>query len=344
MMTTQRHLSPLAPAKKLYAALQPQFSFRAKSQEEWRRWSEDFRAKLREILGGFPQEKCDLKPEILERVEEEKYFREKVVFQSEDKVSIPAYVLVPKGISKPTPAVLAIHGHGRGKVDVAGIVETPEERQGIEVYNHDYGKAAAERGYVALAPDQSCFGERMEKHHKKQNKGSSCRQVSFYYQLLGKTIIGQRVWDAMRCIDYLETRAEVDAGRIACVGLSGGGTATLFSSALEDRIKVAVVSGYLNVFRDCILAMDHCECNYVPGILKYGEMYDVAGLIAPRPLLVESGTEDSIFPVQATEFAYGKVKRVYDLLGVPERLEKDIFKGGHKFSGRKAFDWLARWL
>jgi len=92
------------------------------------------------------------------------------------------------------------------------------------------------------------------------------------------------------------------------------------------------------------MAMDHCPCNYVPGILRYAEMYDVASLIAPRPLLVESGTKDSIFPVQAVLKAYEKVGRVYELLGAEERLDKDIFGGRHQISGKKAYDWLRKWL
>jgi fermentation-respiration switch protein FrsA (DUF1100 family) len=83
---------------------------------------------------------------------------------------------------------------------------------------------------------------------------------------------------------------------------------------------------------------------YVPRILKYAEMSDLAALIAPRPLLIESGNQDPIFPLQAAKAAYKELQRVYRLLDVPERLNRDIFVGGHQFGGRKAFDWLARWL
>src|SRR4029079_3378382 len=86
-----------------------------------------------------------------------------------------------------------------------------------------------------------------------------------------------------------ETRKTLDASRIGCVGISGGGTCTLFSAALEPRIKAAMVSGYLNTFRDSIVSISHCMDNYVPGIMNWAEMYDVAGLIAPRPLVIESG-------------------------------------------------------
>jgi len=344
-MSVERTYSPLAPLQEYYEAIEPEFSFRAESPDEWQRWREGFRTKLGEILGGFPSGKCALEPEVLEVTDKGNYVREKVVFQSEPKVSVPAYFLIPKQISTPAPAILALHGHGRGKDDCAGIAETPEDVEGIRSLNYNaYGEGMAERGYITLIPDQCCFGERMEEQHRQEKRGSSCRQVSFFYQLLGKTVIGQRVWDGMRAIDYLQTRPEVNPERIACMGLSGGATAALYLAALEERVKVVVASGYLSTFRDSILAMDHCECNYIPGILKHGKMADMASLIAPRALLIESGTEDSIFPIQATELAFERLKRAYDLLGVPERLDKDIFEGGHKFSGRKAYDWINQWV
>jgi hypothetical protein len=96
----------------------------------------------------------------------------------------------------------------------------------------------------------------------------------------------------VRTIDWIEARKELDAGRVGCMGISGGGTCTLFASALEPRIRGAMVSGYLNTFRECIMSLSHCIDNYVPGILNWAEQYDVAGLIAPRPLFAESGERD----------------------------------------------------
>ena len=100
----------------------------------------------------------------------------------------------------------------------------------------------------------------------------------------------------MRTIDWIETRKELDGARVGLMGISGGGTVTSFATALEPRIKVAMISGYLNTFKDSIVAMSHCIDNYVPGILNWCENYDVASLIAPRPLYVESGERDNIFP------------------------------------------------
>src|SRR5204863_4063050 len=120
-----------------------------------------------------------------------------------------------------------------------------------------------------------------------------------------------RVWGLVRTIDYIAARAGLAASRVGCMGISGGGTATLFSAALEPRIRAAMVSGYLNTFRDSVGSLAHCVDNYVPGILNWAEMHDVAGLIAPRPLFVESGERDHIFPIGASRESFAQVREVY---------------------------------
>jgi len=339
----KRVFRPLQPFLELYE--QPRiYEFNARTIEEWKKWREDLKSKLIELLGGFP-ERVPLSGEVLERKEFDSYIRERIVFDSAPDTSVVGYLLIPKGVEFPVPGVIALHGHGYGKDDIVGIWEDGTDRTIPDGYQKDFGISLVKNGFVTLAIEQACFGERRESEDIAKDKyQSSCRKVSFWAMLLGKTVIGMRVWDVIRAIDYLETRKEVKASSIGVMGISGGGMTSLFSSALDERIKAAVVSGYLNTFRDSILSVHHCECNYIPGILKYAEMYDIAGLIAPRALLVESGTKDSIFPVRATEFAISKVRKVYELLGVPEKLDVDIFEGRHQISGRKAYDFLKREL
>ena len=158
--------------------------------------------------------------------------------------------------------------------------------------------------------------------------------------MLGETMVGWRVWDATRALDYMETRPEVNPRRIATMGISGGGVTSLWTAALDRRVKAAVVSGYYNTFRDSILAMDHCVDNYVPGISRLLEMPDLAGLVAPRALFIESGHQDSIFPLHATERAITRAQEIYGVFGVPERFGSETFPGEHQFHGRGAFEFL----
>lgn len=338
-----RTFRPLQPFLNLYE--QPRvYEFRAETIEEWKEWRISLKDKLIELLGGFP-ERIPLEPEVLERKEFDTYFRERIVFNSAPSVSVVGYLLIPKGVKFPVPGVVALHGHGYGKDDIVGIWEDGTERTTPDGYQKDFAISLVKNAFVTFAIEQACFGERREPEDINKDKyQSSCRKASFWAMLLGKTVLGMRVWDVMRAIDYLETREEVDSSSIGVMGISGGGMTSLFSAALDERIKASVVSGYLNTFRDSILSIYHCECNYVPGILKYAEMYDIASLIAPRALLVESGTKDNIFPIKATEFAISKVRKVYELLGVPEKLDVDIFEGRHQISGRKAYDFLKREL
>jgi hypothetical protein len=125
------------------------------------------------------------------------------------------------------------------------------------------------------------------------------------------------------------------------MGISGGGMHTFFSTCVDERIRACVVSGYYGTFRDSILAMHHCTCNFVPGLGRFGEMYDLVGLIAPRPMLVESATRDPIFPTEATKRSVEAAKKVYALFGAGDQVETDYFEGRHEISGRKAYDFLA---
>jgi len=343
----RRSFRPLEYYEWLYYNKKRVLEFNAKSIEEWRDWRNKLRSKIIELLGGFDYPATDLYPETVEVREFPGYIREKVIFQSDEFSSIPAYVLVPKDLKGRAPAVVAMHGHGYGKNEITGFWDDGSERVDpiSRGYQKDFALKLVKRGLVVIVPDQCGFGERREKED--EDKGphvSSCKKLSLWALMLGKTTIGRRVWDAMRTIDYLLTRKEVKRDSIGIIGISGGGTTSLFTAALDDRVKVAVISGYLNTFKDSILSVDHCIDNYIPGILKYCEMYDIACLIAPRPLFIEHGTKDKIFPIEATKYAFEKIKRVYELLGVPERLEADFFEGEHEICGRKSYDFLVKWL
>jgi dienelactone hydrolase len=157
-------------------------------------------------------------------------------------------------------------------------------------------------------------------------------------------MLGWRVWDVMRAIDWIETRRELDPARVGCLGCSGGGTCTLFAAALDTRIRAALVSSYLNTFRDSVMSLSHCIDNYVPGILNWAEQYDVAGLLAPRPLFAESGERDDIFPVAASRASFARVKKIYEVFGAADNAEQEIFDGPHGFWGKRGLPFLAKHL
>ena len=113
-----------------------------------------------------------------------------------------------------------------------------------------------------------------------------------------------------------------------------------YTTCMDNRIRATVISGYFCTFRESILAMGHCNCNYVPGLSEFGEMYDLAGLIAPRPMLVESANRDPIFPRTAVRKSVAEARKIYRLFDAEQSLQTDYFEGRHQISGRLAYDFL----
>lgn len=336
-------LSPMYYLDRLYEQNQPQLAFDATTVPEWREWRRKLRGKVRELLGGMDDPRCELEPKLLERKQMDGYVREKVVYNSRPEMLVPAYVLIPDDISAPLPAVVACSGHGHGKDDLVGLDEQRKPRQGPS-YQNDFAIQMVRRGFVVIAPEMLGFGERRDPWDIKQGPGCSCQQHSMAALLFGRTNSGLRVYDIKRAIDYLETRPEVNKRRIGCLGISGGGLVTLFSAAVEERIQACLISGYLNLFRDCIVPITHCVDNYVPNLLRYAEMSDVASLIAPRALFAESGSKDPIFPVKATRESFARIQKAYEVLDVPDKCGLHIFNDLHVFNGQKGIPFLEKWL
>lgn len=345
----QHHFSTMSYLWREYERAPRALAFRARTPDEFRAWRDALRAKLIELLGGFPSERCDLAPRVVEVIEEKEYRREKVIFYSEPEVAVPCYVLIPRQIAPPYRAVIALHGHGTdGTRLLLGLARNAKERALVRAGKWDFARQLARRGFIVFAPVQRALGERVEKNRADQAQSGrskkSCGITTLASFMLGRTMAGMRAWDVMRTLDYIRTRAEPLAEKIGCMGWSGGGTTMLYASALDERIRAVVIESAFCAYRASILSIEHCADNYVPGILGYAEASDIAGLIAPRPLLIESGIKDHIFPIEGVRQAYTELARVYAVLNRADRLDTDFFPGGHRVGGRKAFAWLARWL
>jgi dienelactone hydrolase len=327
-----------------YKSAPLRLTFRAATKAEAESWQLQLRAKLTGLLGGFP-DRTHLRFQTLEVKNYPGYRREKFVFESRPGLGVLGYLLTPTGKKAPHATVVCVPGHGRGVDDIVGIDENGKDRLKKPFYQYDFALQVVEQGMAAVAIEPMAFGCRRDAINKEKGlTQSACQPSAGAALLLGQTMIAWRVWDVMRTIDWIETRPELDAKRIGCLGISGGGTCTQFSSALDLRIKAAFVSGYLNTFRDSIMSVSHCIDNYVPGILNWAENYDVASLIAPRFFFSEGGSRDPIFPVHATKEAFAKVKRVYEVFGAPERAQQEIFEGVHEFHGKQGLPFLAQAL
>jgi dienelactone hydrolase len=340
-----RQFDPVAYTRDLYAAAPRSLRFQARTRAEAEAWQKTLTAKLTELLGGFPRERSPLRPLTIDTRSWPGYTREKIVFDSRPGVSVLAYVLLPVRGTRPAPTMICVPGHGRGVDDIVGIDEQGRDRTDKAGYQHDFAIQVVEAGMAAVAIEPMGFGCRRDPNNARQGLArKGCEPVAGGALMVGQTMIGWRVWDIMRTLDYIATRPELDSRRVGCMGISGGGTATLFATALEGRLRAAMVSGYLNTFRDSVGSLAHCIDNYVPGILNWAEMHDVGGLIAPRPLFVESGEKDNIFPIQASIESFNKVREIYRVFGAADRIEQEVFPGEHSFWGKRGIPFLARHL
>ena len=301
---------------------------------------EAWRARVRERLGamlGPSPAPVPLDLEVTESVDCGTYQRERVVFDTEATMAVPAYLLVPHDRVEPGPAVLAIHGHGPGKARICGVLE--EQHDEGPAYAHEL----ARDGYVVLAPDLRGFGERADwmpddKYH--------CDWDLVCATMAGIVPHARNLWDLQRSLDVLAEHPLVDRDRIGAGGLSYGATCTLFLAAIDDRVRAAIVACYLSSWRSAHrLPWNMCGSQILPGQIGAIEHLDVAALIAPRALLAENGIEDILFPVDAARETVASLQRVYGHLGAPpEALVHDVFDGGHRWHGTEESAFLKRWL
>ena len=308
------------------------------------------RDSLAEVFGGLNGwERPPLQAEVRDIHRFEGYRRETVTFTSRPGLTVFGYFLVPDGLPSDArrPGLVVLPGHGRGVDSFVGIGEDgrQEVARADTEYHANMALQCVANGYPTLAIELMSFGHRRRADAVAQGPGaSSCHDDSMAALMLGETMTGWRVWDAIRALDYLETRSEVDSARIGTMGISGGGLVSMFTAALDTRVRACVMSAYLNTFADSVLAVPHCVDNYAPGLFALTEMPGIASLIAPRALYAESGRDDPIFPVRGFEVAVREVAEAYEAAGVPERFVAEIVSGGHRFDGEGVWPFLAKHL
>ncbi|MBP5404992.1 MAG: acetylxylan esterase [Clostridia bacterium] len=297
-------------------------------------WQKAAREKLGELLGldrmlpAVP----DLRIEW-ER-ERESYTEMRFTFRSEPGYYVPAHLLLPKGVKKP-PLMICLQGHSPGMYISLGVVKQEKDELSIRGGNRDFCIRAVREGYAAICMEQRSFGEL-----KNPNKElDACLEPAMTALLMGRTTLGERVWDVSRLIDVAEKyfADKVDVKTICLMGNSGGGTATAYAAALEDRITLAMPSSAICTFRDSIGAMHHCSFNYVPRIGLYVDMGDLIAMAAPKYYVQVNGAEDKIFPLVGAIECFEQGRKAYDFLGCSDRLTHVIGEEGHRFYADKAW-------
>ena len=320
------------------------FTMRKRPDEDLAAWQDKARARLTELL-GLPMERAEEDHFRVERTED---FGPgctgiRFLFESEPHVEVICQLLLPKKApDEKLPLVICLQGHSKGMHLSLGRAVYEGDEEKIAGGDRDFARQIAERGQAALAIEQRAFGERGG-----TPEGPACLHPALQALLLGHTLIGERCWDVSRAIDAVKAHFPmIDTDRIAVMGNSGGGTVALYAAALDTRIAAAMPSCAVSSFISSIGVRRHCACNYVPGIAREFDMGDIAGLIAPRPLIVVSGENDGLFPVEGAKEQVRIARASYEAAGAPGRIAHVIGPEGHRFYAALSwpvFDALTGW-
>ena len=290
-------------------------------------WSTKAREKLAELVGMDKFTKVAPKTEIEYEAKIEGATEIRFTFESEEGYRVPCHLLLPDGVKDP-PVMIALQGHSTGMHISLGRPKYNGDKETISGGDRDFCVRAVKEGYATVALEQRNFGE-----CGGTEKGPQCTYSSLVAFLMGRTTIGERVWDIGRLIDVLETEFadKVNTDKICCMGNSGGGTATVYVAALEDRIKLAMPACAMCTYKDSIGAMPHCSCNFVPHLAEYFDMGDVMALAYPKYFVQVSGKEDPIFPIAGATEVFENGKKAYAVNGAQDKVELVCGNGGHRF-------------
>jgi len=293
-----------------------------------REWQDTARTRLSALLGmDRIQPASDDCFKIESETDKENCIDYRISFQSEDGYFVPCHLMVPKGVSGKIPMVICLQGHSTGMHISIGEPKYPGDEEDIKGGDRDFARQIVKEGYCALALEQRGFGE-----CGGTEKGPFCILPATTALLYGRTILGERIFDISRAIDIVPKHFDfIDDSKFACMGNSGGGTATIYAAAMEERITVAMPSCALCTYKDSITAMRHCTCNYIPNIAFDFDMGDLCGLIAPRKLVVVSGKEDLGFPRNGVIECVDVAKTYFDALDVSDNLAWIEGPEGHRF-------------
>ena len=346
---SSRNFSMVEYFKRRAKSVVPRYRFAGNTKEDFSRWQQELLAELKSALGPSP-DKVDLNPQIEWEKQEDGLLKRSVVLDTEADYSVVALVYIPAEAPKDgsTPAILCSHGHGDyGKDSVMGVRKNDEPQREAEIkgFNFDYGLQMAKKGYVTIAIDYRSWGERDEKRKDLYGDRDPCNVHFIRGSIMGINLLTLNIWDARRTLDYLCGLEQVDAERIGAMGLSFGGTMTTWMSLLDQRIKATDIICYSDRFTDFAIGRGNfCGSQIVPGLLSLCDVPDLHGLIAPRPLLVEVGKKDECFLMDSALSCYRELEKIYTAAGATDRLELDLFEGGHQFAGGKAFRFFDKYL
>lgn len=289
-------------------------------------WQTAAREKLWDLLGlnKFTKVAPCVEVEYERKLENATEIR--FTFQSEAGYRAPAHLMIPHGVQH-APVMICLQGHSTGMHISLGRAKYDGDTDLIQSGDRDFCIRALKEGFATVALEQRSMGE------SRDENGRGCLCASMTNLLMGRTTIGERVWDVMRLIDVLKTHftRRADMGCISLMGNSGGGTAAIYTAALEGRLSLVMPSCAMGAFTASIGTKYHCACNYVPRIAEYFDMGDLMAMAAPMPFVQVSGFKDTGFFYHGAEAVFTQGQRAYKAAGVADRCVFVRGEEGHRF-------------
>ena len=296
-----------------------------------------------------------------------------------------AILIKPQGVKAPLPAILGLHDHGGNKYfGKRKITRTSDAPHPLIVKHQEdyYGGVAwaneiAKRGYVVLVHDAYAFASRRvfykdvsqidwgklmlndktdenpenPENIDKYNTWAADHESEMAKSLFcaGTTWPGVFLAEDQKALDILSARSDVDANRIGCAGLSGGGLRTVYLGGVDPRIKCAICVGFMSTWKDFLLykSYTHTWMTYTPLLPNYLDFPEILGLRAPLPTMVLNNNEDSLFTLPEMKKSDVILSEIYDKANAGDRYKSGFYAGGHKFDvpmQKDAMDWFDKWL
>ncbi|MBN2303601.1 MAG: acetylxylan esterase [Anaerolineae bacterium] len=316
---------PVVPLGKLLTQLRdttPELAYEEQRGDEWRAWRQMLRAKVWDLLGLRYEYAGSVPVEIVDRAVVSGVERTKIWLTAADGLRLPAYVLRPAEVGGLLPALLVYPGHG-----------TIRQTSGLEnSRQHANALTLAQAGYLVITVEARGFGQLDQDDHVVLDNVA---------RLMGRTWLGITLDDGLRALDYVQSLPDVDSTRLGVTGLGLGGGMALYTAALDERVRAVVIENYLGGGIDPVIVRGH-GCDFVPGLLRYAQLSDIARLIVPRPALyVYPGN----FPTTPTARAwFDGMRPSYEGFRCPDRTNFIEHEDGETFRCSDAQAWFNRWL
>jgi dienelactone hydrolase len=311
---------------------------------EFRAWRGQVVETVKNLL-KLPESQCDLDLRVSYEKSHEDHLERRLVFTAEPGADVPCHLLLPRTGSGPFPLMICLQGHTTGMHISLARSKFDGDAEAIEG-ERDFGLQAVRRGFAAFVMEQRCFGEREDNRPKEITRSETyertddnrtCKHAAMSALLVGRTLLGERVFDVQRACDLAATIAEVDENRIYSMGQSGGGTVSWYAAAVEPRLRGIIAASCFATLQSSIGTIDHCTDNYLPGMLEWLDFADLAGAIAPRTALIVMGRHDHLFPYDGVREAFEQASRIYAAAGASDALELVVGEEGHRFYADQAW-------